>query len=274
MKLISSYKDYYDFWARDRLMSDQTYVWDRKQAPAKVDFAIPRIEYQGTSSILSKANRWQRDIEAKGFIVWFCGRPVPAVKVVRSLPTRSVEFFYSFNDMPSELVSDSDKMTKRYNPKWKTHVERWRDHFDIGIKGWDRVTFEQMKPHGGATLQKVPVAEMHRRLNTPVFCHTSIFEDACDDDRLTFRNGILSMDVLKVMVNPRLADISFHKVVDAFAAFQEIERFLANDLAPRDVKRDKSIKDNPIPDKINAESHGFDQHSFRQERTTTKKRRR
>jgi hypothetical protein len=63
-----------------------------------------------------------------------------------------------------------------------------------------------------------------------------------------------------------------HKIIDPFSAFNSIERYLTNELAKRDVKRDQSIKDNPVPDKIKAESHGFDKWSFRKESTKTKKR--
>ena len=47
---------------------------------------------------------------------------------------------------------------------------------------------------------------------------------------------------------------------------KDVERYLANEMAPRDGRMDK-----PIPDKIKAESKGFNKFSFRKEPTKGKK---
>ena len=59
-------------------------------------------------------------------------------------------------------------------------------------------------------------------------------------------------------MNPILRDLNFQKQHDQFWTFQELERFLFNDMVE---PKDPTIN---ISDKIKAESHGFtDKYSFR-----------
>lgn len=60
--------------------------------------------------------------------------------------------------------------------------------------------------------------------------------------------------------NPKLLDYSFQKMVDSYQAFQKIEQFINNEL----VNPDNPYIE-PVSDKIKAESHGFNQWSFRKE---------
>lgn len=57
---------------------------------------------------------------------------------------------------------------------------------------------------------------------------------------------------------PSLKSLQFYRVMDPMTCLQEIELFLNNDLAPLDKPPVW-----PVPDKIKAESHGFDRFSFR-----------
>jgi hypothetical protein len=48
--------------------------------------------------------------------------------------------------------------------------------------------------------------------------------------------------------------------MDGFQAFQEIDRFVSNELAPMDNR------DTVISDVLKAETHGFDKYSFRKDK--------
>ncbi len=62
-----------------------------------------------------------------------------------------------------------------------------------------------------------------------------------------------------VKKNPRLYLLGFQKVLDPYTAYQEIEMFISNDLVKQ---MDPNIN---IPDKLKAESHGFNDLSFRRQ---------
>jgi len=61
----------------------------------------------------------------------------------------------------------------------------------------------------------------------------------------------------ELILNPRLSEYKFQKIMDPFTCYQEIEMFLGNDLA-------KQIDPNiHISDELKAQSKGFDKWSFR-----------
>lgn len=65
---------------------------------------------------------------------------------------------------------------------------------------------------------------------------------------------------VEITLNPRLMSIEFHKYHDMYWTFQELERYLFNDMVE---PCDPSIT---ISDKLKAEAHGFrDKYSFRNE---------
>ena len=71
---------------------------------------------------------------------------------------------------------------------------------------------------------------------------------------------------LTVVANPALKDLGFPRYVDAFAAYQMIETFLGNQLAPVDTAPQR-VGD----DRIIAQQKGFDEMSFRNAAPGTKK---
>lgn len=60
-----------------------------------------------------------------------------------------------------------------------------------------------------------------------------------------------------IIINPRLADVGFYKIVDAFTAFQEISMFLGGVLG---VGAPKMVA---VSDEVRAHKHGMDKTSFR-----------
>ena len=266
MRLIAKNSDYYDHYARNRGLSDQLYVWNRTAEVKKVDFALPAIvrTYSAWNSLDT--------YEAIGFCVWFCGQVIPVVSVHRYFfkhPCRDgVRFYYSFDSIPKDILGEKPKKGRRAygNSSW----DRFHSLFALADKnGWGH-TWDMEQYPSQVILPKKSVAEMHRLVGSPIFCHSGIINETGDyiGSRSTVYNGkrYCNSGSPSVLVNPILDKISFQDRIDSFEAFQCLERYLANEMAPSDGRMDK-----PIPDKIKAESKGFDKFSFRKEPTKGKK---
>ena len=225
MRLVASNRDYYDHFARDRRMSDQAYVWERKPRVAIIDFAIPEVVHNGRWGI-GLPRLKDGDFDSYGFVVWFCGRAVPVVKVVRH-PFQGeaiTEFFYSLDELPDDVSGKEDGESARWSRKHKGTYERHRDLFALAGDGWGRTAFESTS-YAGRVLPKVPVEEMHRRVGSPVFCHPTMIEEHLD----VFREAGMSVRVTArgwrvpdkpcVLANPTLDHVDFNRAVNSFEAF-------------------------------------------------------
>jgi hypothetical protein len=280
MKLIASNHDYYDHFARDRRVSDQTYLYERKPRIQVVDFSIPQLAYKDYCVFHSPRRIKPEDprFYAGGFVVWFCGSPVPVVKVVKevNLIEQEVSFYYSFDEIPDEIKGENP--TQGSMGKWRrrsgflTFYEELEDLFSLGagLNGWERTNFKQPSKwvSNGRVFQKISIQEMHRIVGSPVFCTAGVSDGIVTGTYESKKWGVFSIPVKPcVLVNPLLADIEFGKHMDSFQAFLAIERYISNEMAPVDKRMDQ-----PIPDELKAKSKGFDKKSFRKEPSTKKKR--
>lgn len=281
MKLIAKRKDYYDHLAKDLNLSDQVRVWKREPKIVDVGFSMPApVNISNMRLIVSRRPNRTEGIEALGILVFFCGRLIPVVKIVENEDGKApvVRYAFSMDELPDELVP-KDKKTR----KWQSNsifsycpAARMDFLFNLTAESWMSSSFESpVKTKGGASARKICIDDMHRELGTPVFCHAAGVCEVLGFGALNEWYGRRGDYEPKVVVNPILSAIGLQKVLDPFSAFRDIERYLANELTPKDLKRDMSVIEQAIPDKIKAESHGFDKHSFRKEPTNpTKKRRR
>ncbi len=109
---------------------------------------------------------------------------------------------------------------------------------------------------------KLDFNDIHMKYNCPVMMiyHTAF--ETCDDIVVSphYNNTLI-----RLVLNPNLSDLNFQKVMNNREAYQEIEMYLSNILVS-----DK-MPENPISDKLKAESHGFDKKSFRKEPSKKKK---
>lgn len=60
----------------------------------------------------------------------------------------------------------------------------------------------------------------------------------------------------KIIVNPCLKELGFHKLRDGVSTFQELSAYISSALTP-------TVEPEPISDVLRAQTHGFDKHSFR-----------
>lgn len=70
---------------------------------------------------------------------------------------------------------------------------------------------------------------------------------------------------MQLIINPCLKDYQFYKVFVPYNAYQEISMWVGNNMI------DDKNKAWPIPDKLKAQSHGFDKHSFRKDKAVGKR---
>ncbi|MDR1958712.1 MAG: hypothetical protein LBQ54_06670 [Planctomycetaceae bacterium] len=95
---------------------------------------------------------------------------------------------------------------------------------------------------------------------------------------LTERNELLSLfekfktaifvykpSTNKIVINERLNQYRFQKVLPPNVAFQELEMYVGSCLTQ------PVMEEPPLSDKIKAEIHGFDKHSFRKDKTKNRK---
>jgi len=267
MKLIAKYKDYYDYIARDRNLSDQTYTWQREPKVVKVEFDLPAPVYMSNQRLLRRNGKCVSDsIEAVGFLVFFCGRIIPVVKIVESKVNQiqTIRYAFSIDEIPAELLPQDSK-----NRKWNSlyhPFSRMDLIFSISAQTWMSTKFEDaVRFDGNAKFNKISINDMHRKLGTPIFCHAAGVPEVLGQDANYGWRAKLHTREPSVIVNPILLSLQINKVLDPFLAFCDIERYLTNELAPKDFKRDLSVVEKEIPDKLKVQSHGFDKHSFRKE---------
>jgi hypothetical protein len=69
---------------------------------------------------------------------------------------------------------------------------------------------------------------------------------------------VMVMELARYIINPCLKDYQFHKIVDPYTAFQELQMYISGVLSTGDKNPQK-----PISDELKAQSKGFDEWSFR-----------
>lgn len=232
MKLISKIHDYYD-GVVGSTASDRTFTFNRETQelsfPIKSGFyAIPYECYD------SKA----RYTFTNG-VIGFCGKLYPYTEVqtrgISDYYLWKTEFYYSLpdflKDFPEEFISNLKIQGSKSN---KLQIKCWLE-FGKETDCWTEYTLST-----DTELSKI--FELHKVAYFAV------------------KGSGYTKDYYKIIAYPILKDYQFFRNFDVFTTFQKIEFFLTNEL----VKPDKI--DIVIPDKLKAQSKGFDKFSFRKEK--------
>lgn len=245
MKITTSNKDYYDFHARSMLYSDKTYSWNRTPKHVRTPFSVPMHFSDSNFSFIY-------DHTLCGFMIHFCGQMIPCVYFARDGKNdNNSGYYYRLEDLPKEVL----ELRKRTSIVWKKIV----DLFEVVNHPWCH------KLMSGQSLSKISLIEMHRRLHTPIFINGSLLNDSTYirlNDPLTKHavvNPYYTDDYEQILINPQLHAFQFIRYMDSFSVFNELERFISNELAPNSDDK-MNVK---IPDSIKVESKGFDKWSFR-----------
>jgi len=233
-------RDYYDGLLN--FNSDDPYVFLRHTAEIKVK--IQRIESLNLYS-------GEYEFSLRFGIVGFCGEVHPYIHVSK---TNTITYSYSDED---NYVYDMEGLRAAIGADYFDKLKTKRFCFSYGntdISSW----FERGIRRNGFMGNVGPITEDKRI--------TSIFLDnkvAYFSMELSYESA--PRDGITVVLYPILKDVQFYRVYDIHSVYQKLEHYLTNELVKPD---DPYIA--PVPDKIIAESKGFDKFSFRKDRKDKK----
>lgn len=240
MKIISKFHDYYDsVLAHGR---DESLVYVRHEKEIKEDEIIDKLR----DVLREVPDRDRRYIEEQQdlipFMIFFCGRTYLGYKFLNKkgtsgtpgIPPKEIEkFAYSAEEI--------EKIFTTYKIKWDS-PSRY-----TGFYGKDELTMDNLvkafKEHNSTT-------DLNLKFKSPVM--------------IVYRENAN----IKLVINPRLKDYEFAKVMNPYDAFQEISMYLGGVLGAQQIKttdrRKKKKKylhhtsSKKVDDKVNIERHGFD----------------
>ena len=230
MYIISKFKDYYD-GVVGTMGIDKTLVYERKIIEIE-DSKKMLKEFRGFRNWndIHKnhfLNIGQADTNSKKyennnfFIIGFCGKLYLGWK-----------FEYKVNVWNNRKIVEVIKTDIIYGYKnAKKHLKTnfWRSNLNDDVE----------------YVMKYDPINMFRELGAPIFIYDS-------DNRSPRKSDIM-------IINPILKEWEFYKVMDSFAAFQEISMFIGGVLG---IDEKEIIE---IEDKYRIAKHGFDKWSFRRE---------
>ncbi|HZH98806.1 MAG TPA: hypothetical protein VEX38_07525, partial [Fimbriimonadaceae bacterium] len=188
--------------------------------------------WRGDSRIPEILSEWRQSLGIELAVLGFCGRAYPVwlnsswSLDAGNLSRSSHEKMWLTTEEVLEIIREAEANS------------RYKYAYDSDLRAPKRV----------AAFEGVPLTpETFRLVNAPAFLCIA-----------KHSHWHMMPDELRVIRNPRLASLGFQRVLDPFAAFQEIAMYLgsaltAEDTAPRTVGDDRII----------AQAKGFDEQSFR-----------
>lgn len=232
MRIISKFKDYYDGALRHSGGGDKTIPLIRTNSMVKIeDLYCPAF----TSDIEILPQSKKDYIGVSSGTVGFCGIEYPYIHLnyekyvgkddngIYDVKEYSGKYIYNLESFKKETKNYSFKYYGRYtndNEKIKEYV-------------YNNVEKYLQRNH-------TYLNDYFKKLNTPYF-HCNAGHDQHE-----------------IEIFPILKNLQFYRVVSIDIAYNQIEMFITNTLAPKDNPYVQ-----PVPDEIKAESKGFDKWSFR-----------
>jgi hypothetical protein len=251
MKIVSTFKDYYDSLGSH---SGATGVYERFQKKIDVDW----IGYEASGSGYSVY------YELNTGLLGFCGKIYPNVKYEYDIGNGILSGYVYSLDEYKKVLADIESC-KKFTRHWRYSPDIFFNAYPYKInvgKTWFDGDFKSLlesssRRGGTGSLPKFPnLKSIFIEHKTPCF--------SIDNPKNRRLHGRTTN--FKILLNPKLADYNFYKLFDTFSAFTAIEQFINNEIIRPD---DPYIQE--IPDKIKAESHGFDKFSFRKEKGKKKR---
>lgn len=239
MRLVSKFHDYYDGVVKTT-GHDKSYTFVREER---------QIELPGISTVFNKCEGVKNDYEFRCGLVGFCGEIYPFVEVVfwnRVKVPRDIhsQFFYAYEELVKEFPGIEGKNVSNERPFTYTIYNLSED-----LKEWF---------HGGNVRRlwssSITVSELSILKGLFLKERIAYFAIQCLEKRKNLEKEHT------VEIYPPLKKFEFYKIFDSYTTFQKIEMFLTNDI----VRPDKI--DITIPDKMKAQSKGFNKWSFRKEK--------
>jgi hypothetical protein len=225
MKIIGGH-DYYDGamgYGIDSSIVLQRY--EHKCLDTKRDF---RFGSYREMSVTGEGGRYSSIAQVRSFTVIFCSTIFRGCCVRSSVSSAGPQYFWSYEKMSDWVSSHRDKLEMMVDRRWYSSAT-----------ARSRSAMEYFTPHNvDAVLREYMI---RNRIAILLERRTQLFDD------------------VEVLVNPYgLKKIGFAKALDPFTAFQELSMWVGGVLGGQSPET-VTITD----DKVLAESHGYDKHSFR-----------
>jgi hypothetical protein len=240
MKIISSFKDYYDNCQGYGFDPKLIYIRKTEHIVISPDSELMKI-FSGIRKKISLMPYISSPIISRG-LVGFCGKLYPFWEY-------NGIFYYDPNKMQRALIdftssSDhNDRVDARKALRILNKERRLYTPWDI-----EEFTIEGLTKF---------LHSLNRKIDDTVHIHIKAPSFVIQ----------LQLGALTLIVNPNLKEYNFPTQVDPYTAYQEISMYLGNNLAEQ---MDPLVK---ISDKLKAESKGFDKWSFRKHKDDNKKHR-
>lgn len=235
MRIISESKDYYDCIQAQG--QDQSIVYVRTEKTFTKD-KCPPLRFRWYPNYY----RWlSENFTMNQHVVGFCGKIYPVLQLwMRDKSIKDWSTCLTLEDVDQwmETCLNKKQLEDYYNEKKRSYFSKhyWRKDRSKFRKFFEQMTEDQNK-----------FGDMFIEHDCPIFVATL----TCWDER-------------KLVLNARLNEFQFYRMIDPYTAFQELQMWVGNQVQPR-----KHIPE--ISDKVLAEAKGFDQWSFRKEPTKKKK---
>ena len=265
MRIISSFKDYYDNSGYADHDPKLLYVRETKEIDITTNLPFVLQSKKGRSSFKEIAeykviNECIKNIPricGKHGVICFCGKLYPFYQIIydSTNPKKFVKTYFSFESMFDAVYSESflEMITQhevKTNEKLavkiaKDTIEAIKqrisgDHFNDYTRKWNSKRYlEHDKEYVGKNIGDAAFI----KADCPIIL--------CLDDNYYPHRLIL---------NPRLNELGFVQKLDTVSCFQEIEMYLGNNLAKQ---IDPSVN---FSDELKAEIAGFDKFSFRKQK--------
>jgi len=239
MRLISKQHDYYDSVFRN-YSSEDKHVFVREHSEIELKKGVESIH-------LDPVCHKDKHYEFCPGIIGFCGKIYPYIRVIQHKKLR-IDAEYVTNYVYS--VSDFEKVIHGYAEKELVYAYPKRASYGlsmyVNVENW-------LDNHKVVNYSSTYELDKSPELNDVFLKHkTAYFVIELDNRQI---NKLITL-------YPVLADYQFFRVFDIFATYQALENYLCNILVAPD---DPYIA--PIPDKIKAQSKGFDKFSFRKDKS-------
>ena len=226
MRLISKIHDYYDPLTDS---SDKSLIFKRDNQEINLDLADELYSLSYCIRQTVTIGNYDRTCYIESSIVGFCGKIYPVIKL---------NFQYAYEESNIYYCYDMESVNQHFN--WNEVKTNSRILFSVSdIENWFNGSSSRWLDRNIDFRKKSNLLNMFKKHNVAYF---------------HIYNG-------RIELYPILKKINFYKVFDIYSCMTALENYLTNELAPPD-----SMKILPISDKLKAETHGFDKHSFRKEK--------
>lgn len=226
MRIISKNHDYYD--GVQRMGQDMSVLYVRKESDVVLDYTVYNFDRPEDFG----------DMNARLFVVGFCGRVVPCIKLsYYSGCSEKKVFCYACGDV--RKFADKVLNKKQLEQFYKKEKNR---RYINSYNGFNRICnmFDIYQKPRYSSRKVIDYRGLFEQYGCPVY--------------------VVDHTANTIYLNCELKKYEFYRIVDAYTAFQTIYQWQANIAQP----------EKPMPvisDSLKIQSHGFDKYSFRKDKT-------